>query len=39
MVDIDGVSIVEMKDSKIAKEQDFMDNLSFYQQLGLIPAE
>ncbi|MEZ5008441.1 MAG: ester cyclase [Chitinophagales bacterium] len=38
-VDIDGVTLVEMKDGKIAKEQDFMDNLSFYQQLGLIPIE
>jgi len=28
-----------MKDGKIAQEQDFMDNLSFYQQLGLIPEE
>ncbi len=38
-VDIDGVTLVEMKDGKIAKEQDFLDNLSFYQQLGLIPTE
>ena len=38
-VDIDGVTLVIMKDGKIAQEQDFMDNLSFYQQLGLIPVE
>jgi len=38
-VDIDGVTLVKMKDGKIAQEQDFMDNLDFYQQLGLIPVE
>jgi len=38
-VDIDGVTLVKMKDGKIAQEQDFMDNLSFYQQLGLMPEE
>ena len=38
-VDIDGVTLVRMKDGKIAQEQDFMDNLSFFQQLGLIPTE
>lgn len=38
-VDIDGVTLVKMKAGKIAQEQDFLDNLSFYQQLGLIPAE
>lgn len=38
-VDIDGVTLVKMKDGKIAQEQDFLDNLSFYQQLGLIPIE
>lgn len=38
-VDIDGVTLVTMKDGKIAQEQDFMDNLLFYQQLGLIPTE
>ena len=38
-VDIDGVTLVKMKDGKIAQEQDFMDNLSFYQQLGLMPTE
>jgi len=38
-VDIDGVTLVKMKGGRIAQEQDFMDNLSFYQQLGLIPVE
>jgi len=38
-VDIDGVTLVKMKGGKIAQEQDFLDNLSFYQQLGLIPTE
>jgi len=28
---------VKMKDGKIAQEQDFLDNLEFYQQLGLMP--
>ena len=28
---------VKMKDGKIAQEQDFLDNLEFMQQLGLIP--
>ena len=38
-VDISGVTLVQMKDGKIAREQDFMDNLEFYQQLGLIPRD
>jgi len=38
-VDIDGVTLVKIKDGKIVQEQDFLDNLSFYQQLGLIPTE
>jgi hypothetical protein len=38
-VDIDGVTMVKMKDGKISQEEDFMDNLTFYQQLGIIPAE
>jgi hypothetical protein len=33
-VDIDGVTLVKMKDGKIAQEQDFMDNLLFNQKLG-----
>lgn len=38
-IDIDGVTLVKMKDGKIVQEQDFLDNLSFYQQLGLIPIQ
>lgn len=38
-VDVSGVTLVKMKEGKIAQEQDFMDNLEFMQQLGLIPAE
>ena len=35
IVDVEGVTLVKMKDGKIAQEQDFFDNLVFYQQLGL----
>lgn len=35
-VDIDGVTLVKMKDGKIAQEQDFMDNMLFMQQLGIV---
>jgi steroid delta-isomerase-like uncharacterized protein len=37
-VDVLGTTIVTMKDGKIAEEQDFMDNMVFMQQLGLLPA-
>ena len=33
-VDIEGVTIVKMKNGKIAQEQDFMDNSIFMQQMG-----
>jgi predicted ester cyclase len=36
-VDIDGVTLVRMDHGKIAEKQDFLDNLEFIQQLGLIP--
>ena len=36
-VDLDGVTLVEMKEGKIAKEQDFFDNLVFMDQLGMDP--
>ncbi len=36
-VDIDGVTLVRMENGKIAEEGDFLDNLEFMQQLGLIP--
>ena len=35
-VNIDGTTIVKMKNGKIAEEQDFMDNMAFMQQLGLV---
>ena len=35
-VDISGTTLVKMKDGKIAAEQDYMDFLSFYTQLGLM---
>ncbi len=35
-VNIDGVTLVKMKNGKIAKEQDFMDNMAFMQQLGIV---
>lgn len=37
-VDLDGSTIVLMRDGKIAEEQDFYDNLDFMTQLGIIPA-
>jgi steroid delta-isomerase-like uncharacterized protein len=37
-VDVIGCTIAKMKDGKIAEEQDFMDNMVFMQQLGLLPA-
>jgi uncharacterized protein len=35
--DIDGVTLVRMQNGMIAEEQDFMDNLIFMTQLGLMP--
>jgi len=35
-VDVEGVTLVKMKNGKIAREQDFMDNMMFMQQLGLV---
>jgi steroid delta-isomerase-like uncharacterized protein len=37
-VNVEGTTLVKMKDGKIAQEQDFMDNLEFYQQLGLMSS-
>jgi steroid delta-isomerase-like uncharacterized protein len=37
-VDLDGSTIVLMRDGKIAEEQDFYDNMDFMTQLGLVPA-
>lgn len=36
-IDLTGVTLVKMKDGKIAQEQDFMDNLAFMGQLGIDP--
>jgi len=36
MVDIDGVTLVKMKNGKIAQEQDIIDNMAFLGQLGLV---
>ena len=36
-VDVLGCTIAKMKEGKIAEEQDFMDNLEFMRQLGLMP--
>lgn len=36
-VDVIGTTLVTMRSGKIAEEQDFMDNLEFMRQLGLIP--
>ncbi|MBT8306527.1 MAG: ester cyclase [Maribacter sp.] len=38
MVDIDGVTLVKMKNGKITQEQDFMDNMAFMQQLGILSS-
>jgi len=35
-VNVDGVTLVRMEKGKIAEERDFIDNLEFMQQLGLI---
>lgn len=37
-VDLDGATIVLMRDGKIAEEQDFYDNLDLMTQLGQIPV-
>lgn len=35
-VDVEGTTLVKMKDGKILQEQDFMDNMLFMQQLGIL---
>lgn len=37
-VDLDGTTLVKMKSGKIAREHDFMDNMAFMQQLGLLSS-
>ncbi|MBB4080837.1 steroid delta-isomerase-like uncharacterized protein [Lewinella aquimaris] len=36
-VDVQGVTLIRMQNGKIAQEQDFMNDLVFYEQLGLLP--
>jgi steroid delta-isomerase-like uncharacterized protein len=36
MVDIEGCTVAKIVDGKIVEEQDFMDNMSFLKQLGII---
>lgn len=36
-VTVEGVTLVVMKNGKISQERDFLDNLEFMQQLGVIP--
>jgi steroid delta-isomerase-like uncharacterized protein len=35
-VDVEGVTLVKIKNGKIAQEHDFMDSMVFMQQLGLM---
>lgn len=37
-VNIDGVTLVRLSNGKIAEERDFLDNLDFMTQLGLLPT-
>lgn len=37
-VDVEGTTLVEMKDGKISQEQDFFDNMVFMQQLGIASS-
>lgn len=37
-INLSGVTLVLMKDGKIAQEQDFFDNQSFLQQMGIVSA-
>ena len=38
-INVEGVTLLKMKAGKIAQEQDFVDNLEFMQQIGIIPRE
>ncbi len=35
-VEVEGVTLVKMENGKIAREQDFMDSMTFMSQLGLV---
>lgn len=36
VVELEGTTLVEMRDGKIVSEHDFMDNLSMFTQLGML---
>ena len=36
VVELEGTTLVEMRDGKIVSEHDFMDNLSMFTQLGMV---
>lgn len=36
LVDVQGVTLVKMKNGKILQEQDFMDSIIFLQQIGMV---
>jgi uncharacterized protein len=36
-INLQGVTLIRMRDGKIAEEQDFVDNLDLMDQMGLIP--
>jgi len=36
-IDVEGCTIARMVNGKIVEERDFMDNMDFMKQLGLIP--
>lgn len=38
-VDVEGATIVLMRNGKIAEEQDFFDNMDMMTQLGLMPEQ
>lgn len=35
-VEVEGVTLIKMKNGRIAREQDFMDSMIFQQQLGIL---
>ena len=37
-VGVDGTTLVKMRNGRIAQEQDFMDNMLFMQQLGILSS-
>jgi predicted ester cyclase len=38
-VDVVGCTIATIENGKVTEERDFMDNLEFLQQLGLMPRQ